>query len=320
MSRPRFRSRRRPAGGFTLVELLVVIGIIALLVGILLPTLSRAQQAAQGTADAAMLRSISTAALGYAHEENASLSFGLIAYDASNRPTTDNYSVDRMETWADVLAEWTGHDPESVTPWQAPGVPDSTTPAYGANPIAMPAPLLMVVRNTNHDPAEKTPAKLPRLYPDNALFWTSAAYASETSPPGAGSSSANIPATAGFSGVDDGLAYGLYSGRDTPLARYRDRDRPDPVAGDPLLAADRSILVYNEDAVALPNDRDFSVPLTAVTNWNGWMPARFRYRDRCNVARADGAVVALNRGRADGDGTHDSEFRRWMLKIRFPNL
>ncbi|MEM1012289.1 MAG: type II secretion system protein [Planctomycetota bacterium] len=305
-------------GAFTLIELLVVIGIVALLIGLLLPTLSRSVDAARGTVDAANLRSIAAASLGYAHEQDASLPFGLLAYDGNAQATTDLLAVEQVETWADTLARWSdGGDAEAPIPWRAPGVPISATPAYGANPIAMPAPLLFAVRNTNHREAEAAPAKLPRLYPDTALFWTSAAYSSASSPAGPGVSPAGVPATVGFSGVDDGLAFGFYTKRDTPFARYRDRTRPDPVANDPLLRADASIRVFGDEADA-PNDRDFGVPLSFVTEPGNWMPARFRYGNRCNVARTDGSVAAFQRGKPDSEGIHDSEFRRWMLKIKFP--
>jgi prepilin-type N-terminal cleavage/methylation domain-containing protein/prepilin-type processing-associated H-X9-DG protein len=61
---------------FTLVELLVVIGIIAVLIGILLPTLNRARESARRTACLSNLRSMMQAARLYALASKDDLSIG----------------------------------------------------------------------------------------------------------------------------------------------------------------------------------------------------------------------------------------------------
>ncbi len=305
--------RRHTPRAFTLVELLVVVGMIALLVGILLPTLSRAIAAARATADAFNLRQINATAAGYASENRNSLPFGLVALDANGRMTDEFLYLDVIAgSWADLLARWQGNDNGTNDLFRAPGSDDASTPGYGANPIAMPAPLLFKVRNTQHREVEKIPAKFTRLYPDNALFWSSASYANEKLELGA-----SMATAVSLSGVDDGLAFGAYSGRNTVHARYRDRDRDDPVAADPLLASRLSIRIFDDEIWGRSNDRDFATPLTAQTDLALLMPARFR-NGRCNVARADGGVVALKKGRLQNDELYDSEFRREMLKIKFP--
>jgi len=82
------KSQRR--GGFTLVELLVVIGIIAVLISILLPTLSAARRAAYVVQCSSNMKQIATAMIMYAQDNKGKLppsaapaGLGLAGYDNS---------------------------------------------------------------------------------------------------------------------------------------------------------------------------------------------------------------------------------------------
>jgi len=93
-------AQHRRKQGFTLVELLVVIGIIAILIAVLLPALSRARQQANVTACMSSLRQIGQAVNMYVNQNKGSLPFGY--WDGGAPPAWTRNDTRRTE-WSLLL-------------------------------------------------------------------------------------------------------------------------------------------------------------------------------------------------------------------------
>lgn len=122
---PHQRPRQSPRG-FTLVELLVVIGIIVLLISILLPSVVAAHQQAQAIKCVSNVRQIGQAALMYAQDNNRYVTF---------IPGPPGIRKDRKELLYKYLSQGKSNsDTSELDVWSCPGNRRAAAEAsYGFN-------------------------------------------------------------------------------------------------------------------------------------------------------------------------------------------
>ena len=128
--------------GFTLVELLVVIGIIALLMAILLPTLSKARQSAKTLVCLSQIRQLQTAQIFYANDNRGYFvqaglghgghdddhSRGFVRQDDDDDHHDEHGELDSDVSWLVALSDYApealvGRCPSDASPHWPDGVP-----------------------------------------------------------------------------------------------------------------------------------------------------------------------------------------------------
>jgi len=301
----------RPARGFTLVELLVVIGIIAVLIGILLPTISAARKRANTTACMATMRNLGQMIAEYQVEFKGSYPYSY--YTSSGPGSTvvgeqDGDATDRVTfVWWSVLRKYMrrGGNFDNSTlnsdgtrttrfmpAFNCPtGLNRDAGCDFGTNMAIMPDLRYETLFYPHQRNKPVRPAAQTRVYPDSIVMWD----AIELPP------RFDKQYVCGYD-VDRGL---LADPKTYPEFRYRGTRyggaRPDPDLDDEM------------PIHAGPNVDDPSQP-DGVGNIR-WRHGR---NDEANFLFADGTVKTMGITRNDDTPLVKGDVKRFMLRIKWP--
>jgi len=159
-----WRRRQANAKGFTLVELLVVIGIIAVLIGILLPSLNKARKASRTTACLSNLRQAGLAFTMYTNENKGRLP----DYVWNGKGVTNGDEIVWNNYWIGMLGHYNVSTSQLLCPEAQEEVASNINKGFGqvfsawsgkyqtTMPVGIRGDKANIVNNTNHqivDPA-----------------------------------------------------------------------------------------------------------------------------------------------------------------------
>lgn len=301
---------RRSFNGFTLVELLVVIGIIGVLIGILLPTLGNARERGRTVQCQSNLRQIATALTGYATENRGQYPWGW-NWAVPNPASAGPLSSQEFQNWVTCVAAWMSpkrqYNSRPVGPiagtyspriqygnissvFRCPSVaPEFAQPlTYSGLLTAMPDRRWEIQGYPGigvgvGSPARVVgPSRLGDLFPDNALVWdTTVMLGYDKNEVDMGNYGPN------FTFVDGGLLV------EPDHDDYRYREVAALIYGnnDPHLGPNTSVDYYSKKhpQVGSETNKDW----VASSDWNvkfGQLRARHSKETVVNVAFADGSV------------------------------
>jgi len=318
----------RTSRGFTLVELLVVIGIIALLISILLPTLARARDSAKAVKCGSNARQLVQGLIGYSTDFQGTLPLGFapIGFGPSLASGTATLpgAQRTMEGWiysvsgylnptrqSGMTLPWTvqslfntdpndNYHPVLYCPQVSSDFDDQFT-HYGINTTMMPDwyldTALADLLATSH-----SPMNMSQMYGDNALLWDG----QQLEFVGSGihrTGGIFLWPSFGFSGVDYSATYWGLSGRDWDRL-YRNDEGEDPsLTGDFYRSSEYPVLLptenlgnywYGAGFAYLRGQQDLQLPGNSFDSDLAYAPIfRHNGQTRSETAFVDGSVRGL---------------------------